>query len=106
MGKFTNGPDWTDIAMYLGALDELHECKAGVLITTAGEARNGALRVTLMARFAVVPGSALPEEVVVEGGWPCAESHSLEAHVYEGIYRLDFAIGEAYQQRFLPGTTE
>jgi len=103
MGKSTNGPDWTDVATFMSALESLHCCKTGVLITAGTQGHNGSLSIKMITTFPVVPGSALVSEVVTESEWPCRDCASLAAHIYGGLYRHDFAIGHAYQQRFLNG---
>jgi hypothetical protein len=103
VGKSTNGPEWTDVAMMMEALSVLHECHVGCLVTTDGQGHNGRLHISLIAQFDVLPGSAMPEKVIADSHWPNADARDLAAWVYGGLYALDFKIGEAYQQRFLPG---
>ncbi len=104
MGKLTsNGPDWVDVMMFVNALDAIHECRTGILITTAGQGHNGSMHIALITNFDVVPGSSLTTTVTSESDFPCKQCATLPAHIYAGLYKHDFAIGEAYQQRHLPG---
>lgn len=103
MGKSSNGPDMTDIAMMMGALETLHECRVSLTATTLGQGHEGILHLRLVARFEVLPGSAHPPAVEVNSQWPNSLGTDLEGTWFRGLYDLDFAIGEAYQQRFLPG---
>lgn len=89
--------------MMMEALSTLHECHIGCLVTTAGQGHNGLLHITLMAQFDVLPGSNMPVLVEAVSTWPNVDSRDLAGWVYGGLYALDFKIGEAYQQRFLPG---
>ena len=103
MGKSTSGPDWTDVATFMSALDALHAGRTGVLITVAGQGHNGSMHIAITTVFATLPGSTMAREVVSESDWPCKECASLEQHLYGGLYAHDFAIGTVYQQRFLDG---
>jgi len=99
MENAANGPDWTDVAMYLGALDALHGGRSSVLITTAGKGHNGLLDISIVTTFDVLAGSRMPSEVMTACSWPCAECKTFAAHIYNGLWKHDFAIGQAYQQR-------
>jgi hypothetical protein len=103
VGKSSNGPDMTDIAMMTGALETLHECRVSFTATTLGTGHEGILHLRLCATFNVLPGSSHPETVEVNSQWPNMMGTALEGTWFRGLYDLDFAIGEAYQQRFLPG---
>lgn len=96
------GPDWTDVAMMMGALESLHGCRVGLTALTLTQQGNGSLTIALMAQFDVLPSGQLPPVIQVVSEYPCKDCSSLASHVYGGLYKLDFAIGEAYQQRFLP----
>jgi len=99
MGKSTSGPDWMDVMGYLSALDTLHECRTGILLTHRGTGHNGSMHISIISTWDAVPGSAQIAEVVSESEYPCGNCTSVAQHVYSGCYRHDFAIGEAYQQR-------
>lgn len=103
MGKSTNGPDWTDVATFMSALDVLHGGKTGVLITARSQGHNGSLHIAITTVFDVLPGSSMSSDVISESDWPCPDCKDLAAHIYGGLYVHDFAIGQAYQQRFIPG---
>lgn len=103
MGKSSNGPDMTDIATMMGALESLHECRVSLTVTTRGQGHNGIFHLLLSATFDVLLGSVRPSIVTVESQWPNAMGTDFEGTFFRGLYDLDFAVGEAYQQRFLPG---
>jgi hypothetical protein len=104
MGKSSNGPDWTDVATMMSALSSLHECAVGCLITAATQGHNGIVQIDLIASFNPLPGSAGLAEVRCTSQWPNNDGRDFAAWVYGGLYHLDFKIGEAYQQRFVPTT--
>jgi len=103
VGKSTSGPDWTDVATLMSALEILHGCRVGLTVITDGEGQNGQLSIALTATMDVLPSGQLQPIHQVLSTWPCKDCTSLAQHVFGGLYRLDFVIGEAYQQRFLPG---
>jgi len=86
----------------MGSMEALHECRVGLTATTLGQGHEGILHLRLCATFDVLPGSAHPKTVEVNSQWPNREGTALEGTWFRGLYDLDFAIGEAYQQRFLP----
>lgn len=100
--KSTNGPDWTDVEMAIRAIDGVHLGKTTVTISPEGIGSTGGLLIDLRTVWPVLDGSHELREVVSSSRYPCKDCSSLEAHLLGGIYRHDFSIGEAYQQRFLP----
>jgi len=100
--KHGNGPDWMDIEAALRAIDHTHLGKTGVLISPAGTGATGGLHLVLCTTWDVVPDGHSIACVESESSWPCPEGCTLPGHILAGIYKHDFAIGEAYQQRFLP----
>jgi len=103
MGKSTNQPGWTDIAMMMCAMDTLHEGHTTLTISAGLDGKSGVTALLIATKFDVLPGSNFPEVIESKSEFPCAECGSLETHVFRGLYAQDFLIGEAYQQRFLPG---
>ena len=49
-----------------------------------------------------VPGAELSEVVGVSSVWPCAHHATFWGCVFDGLYKLDYAIGQAYKQKPLP----
>jgi hypothetical protein len=101
MGKFSSGPDWTDVEMMLRALSALHSGHAGVTILPLGIGSTGGLSVSCSMMFDVLPGSSLPEHVSTESTWPCNSHASLAQHVFAGLHELDFEISKVYNQESL-----
>ena len=102
MGKFTNGPDWTDVATMMNALCTLHECVIDCGVTAGSQGHNGSLDIRLIASFTLLPNSGQVRTVVVDLTWPNKQNLEVAATVFKGLYKLDFAISEVYMQRFLP----
>lgn len=103
VGKSSSGPDWTDVAMMISALQSLHGCGVGCLLTAPMDGHSGIVQIDLIATFPALPGSTQVSEVRVTSQWPNNDGRELQAWVYGGLYALDFRIGETYQQQVLPG---
>jgi hypothetical protein len=101
MGKFMNGPDWTDVEMMLRALSSLHSGRAGVTILPLGIGSSGGLSVSCSMIFDVLPGSQVPPVVSTESTWPCNSHATLASHVFAGLHTLDFDISKVYNQEGL-----
>lgn len=99
MGKSTIGPEFTDVAMFLSALDALHGCRTELIITAGLNGKNGSMDVKLVSSFPVASGR--PETQLVESTseFPCVECSNLAMHIYNGLYRHDFAISQAYENK-------
>jgi hypothetical protein len=109
MGKYgklsrQNGmtPGWIDIEAALRAIDGIHLGKTGVLISPLGTGATGGVQLVISTIWEVLPGGHSIEAIESVSQWPCPEGCTLEGHVLAGIYNHDYAIGEAYQQRFIP----
>ena len=96
-----NGPDWTDAEMLMRALGSLHSAHVACIIAPAGTGSSGGVEVAASAIFERLPGSALPENVVVEKNWPCSTHRTLAAHVFALLHELDYAISTVYKQESL-----
>jgi hypothetical protein len=59
------------------------------------------MRIVVTARFDVLPGSDLPRNVSVNAGWPSGKARSEMGLVYNLLWQLDYAIGQAYEQMTL-----
>jgi hypothetical protein len=99
MGKSSIGPEWTDVVMFMSALDTLHDCRTVLSITAGLNGKNGSMDINLTSTFPVLDGSSLPREVVSQSEWPCPDCSSLAMHVYGGCYKHDWAISQAYTQK-------
>lgn len=97
--KSSSGPDWVDVEMAIRALDAIHSGKTGVLISPRGIGGSGGLHIVITTCWENVPGSAAIEGVDTVGHWPNSGGGTLAAYILGGLYRHDFAVGQAYQQR-------
>jgi hypothetical protein len=98
MGKSTNGPAWVDVEGLMRAIEAAHGGKCGCLLSPDGIGATGGFTVNLLLEMESLPGSELQGAIGVEQHWPCREHAELVACVFAGLYRLDFAIAQAYKQ--------
>lgn len=101
MGKSTNGPDLTDCEAMMRAIGAVHSGHVELVLKPAGRGLASGVSVLLRMTLDVLPGSSLPSEIVVENEWPCAVCGSFWGHVFNGLYALDFEIGQTYEQSSL-----
>lgn len=98
MGKSMTGPDGIDIAAMMMAVGSLHSGRVEVTISPAGTGGAPCVKVTCVMTFDVLPGSSLPATVEVTSDWPCVAHRDLDAHIYHGLHKLDYAISDIYKQ--------
>lgn len=98
MAERTTSLDWTDVAMMMSAISTMHTCRVEWTATTVGKGHSGHMHISLWATFDVVPNSDLPRIVSVSGQWPSSQARSFEGLIYNLLWQLDYAIGQAYEQ--------
>jgi len=94
----SSGPDWTDIEAMMRSIEAVHGGKCGLLLSPDGIGSTGGYRVDLLLEQDMLPSTGAPGAIGIEQRWPCREHRTLEACVFAGLYRLDFAVAEAYKQ--------
>lgn len=103
VGKFTHsGPDWIDVEALLRAIDALHGGKTGLLISAEGIGGGTGLRTEVYTVLELLPGSDQVVEVKTESVWPCGSGATLVNHIFQGLYRHDYEVCQAYRQEKLP----
>jgi hypothetical protein len=102
MGKFTSGPDWIGVSSMTKAIEALHSCTVEWIVRTTGRTDGFSLHIHMTATFHRLPGSSIPAEVTVSGGWPHSSARTLAGLVYNLLWQLDYAIQLAYEQMVLP----
>jgi len=99
VGKFTHsGPDWIDVESLLRAIDTMHGCKTGLLISAQGIGGGTGLRVDIVSTFDALPGSDQFTVAETNSVWPCAVCAEFPGHVLEGLYKHDYEIQRRYEQ--------
>ncbi len=96
--KSSNGPDWTDLRAMMVAIGAIHSARIECVISPLGTGSTGAVRVECAAHFDLLPGSALPETVVVNADWPNKRNAQLTDLAYNLLWQLDHQIGKVYEQ--------
>lgn len=103
MGKSSNQPDATDVMVMMSAMEALHECRVSLTVTASTQGHNGTGKIELGASWERLPESDLVRKVTTSAEWPNGHGRSWWGEIMNMLYVMDFMIGEAYQQRFLPG---
>jgi hypothetical protein len=98
----TNGPDWTDIEAMMRALESVHTGEVVLTVSTVGIGATGGMALSAHHVLATLGEDATHTGCGVDTLWPNRQHTTLEAAVYELLYRLDFAIGDHYQQEKIP----
>lgn len=98
----TNGPDWTDIEAMMRAQEALHTGAVVLTVSTVGIGATGGMALSAHHVLETLADGGTLTGVGVDTLWPNRTHRTLEACIYELLYRLDFAIGEAYQQMKMP----
>lgn len=79
------------------AIQAVHSAHVEVTLSPRGTGFGTGVDVQLTSRMDVLPGSAIPELISVANSWPCGEHADLMAHIYAGLYALDFEIQKTYE---------
>lgn len=98
MGKSTNGPDLIDCEAMMRAIGAVHSGHVELRLRPTGTGLGTGVSIQAIMNFDVLPGSSLPAQIVSESDWPCGVCGSFWGHVFNGLYALDFKIGEVYEQ--------
>jgi hypothetical protein len=97
-----SGIDWIDVTTLLNGLEAIHEVSIE-LIVTAATAGSGGLLGTTVTAYVPTPGSEQRKTVAtIRGSWPDRERPTFDGYVFNQLYALDRAIGQAYAQEELP----
>lgn len=95
----SSGPDWTDVAMLIHAIQTMH--RVTIAIGMTGSRFTGpALQTHISAVKHDDPASLAGSRVLdMRGEWPCPEHKDLVACIFDGLYKLDFEISKRlYEQ--------
>lgn len=83
------------------AIGQLHSARVEVIVSAHGTVPCGPVKVSCVATFELLPGSALPKTVEVSATWPNVNNARLEDLAYNLLWQLDHQIGKTYEQRSL-----
>lgn len=93
--------DWTDLEMFMRAVEGVHHGRVEAIITPAGISSNGGLSITVRHTSPVIPGSELPSVVETNARFPSVYGKGIIETVYDLIWKLDFKVGATYKQKTL-----
>lgn len=102
MARHTNGPDLTDVETMMRAIEALHGGQVRLTFSPAGIGALGGMVVVLSYSHPSIVTGGQEEEAIVVNKWPCSIHMEIWSCVFEGLYRLDSAIGQMYVQTRLP----
>lgn len=91
-----------DCEALMRAIESLHGGKVVLTVFSEGIGGGTGLKVNLVHVVEHLPFGA--EELVtgVSSNWPCGSHREFWSCVFDGLYKLDFAIGKSYKQQRLP----
>lgn len=98
MGKSSTGPDLIDVETMMRAMGALHSGHVELVVKPRGLGLGTGVEIVASMNFDVLPGSALPSQVISQSEWPCGVCGSFWGHVFNGLYALDYQIGQVYEQ--------
>jgi hypothetical protein len=95
-GESTSGPDWTDLESLLRSIDAMHGGQSALMLSPLGIGSSGGWTVRVCTVWDAVPGADTPQAITTEKLYPCPDCATMEGHIFNLLYRHDFAISEAY----------
>jgi hypothetical protein len=102
-----NGPDWTDVLVFMKAIENLHSVSVVIsIVPTVYDGPSGML--TISARQLGKDASVLGSYVAaLSGEWPCREHANMTDCIFAGLYQIDHQLSvKVWKQNILPGTGE
>jgi hypothetical protein len=103
----TRGPDWTDIATTLRAIESTHSATLRLNVWADGSLYGGSVAVEIVATTPTLIGPALPLRLSLHSVWPSRRAKTFEGLVYQMLLRMDHRLSsEVYKQEPLPGIAE
>lgn len=100
----SSGPDWTDVASGLRAIQDLNGCTASLMVLPSGGLNVGSLDISLMATKPAPTGGEPPISIVLSATWPNRLGYSVEMCCMKLIYQVDKTIlDEWYTQEKIEG---
>jgi len=97
----STGPDWTDLRAMMIAIGGLHTAAVELTVSPLGTGSTGCVKIEAAAHFDLLPGSSLPESVLVNVEWPSQKAKSLCEAAYNLLWQLDYQISKVYEQMTL-----
>jgi len=92
--KSSNGPDWTDLKLFMSEIEKFHEVLTSVSLTPADGKKSPSLKVVVMSSALSVPTKAGTCIYTTEGEWPGANGRTLEGTVYFLLHQHDAHLSE------------
>jgi len=93
--------DWTDLEMFMRALEGCHGGLVHVILTPAGISSSGGVSVTVSHALPCLPGVEADQPTEVTLRYPNSFGKGMIETVYDLLWKLDWRIGERYKQHTL-----
>jgi hypothetical protein len=102
LGKSFTGPDWTDVALAMKAVERIHACTLYVHLTSDSYSESPGFQITCVAIGMEPSPDLVPRSAGVRKLWPNPSHSTLEGTVFALVYDLDHVLGATwYVQRTL-----
>lgn len=99
----TNGPDWTDVRLYMVLLGQHHKCTVWLTLQPDGADVSTVLRVMMSASWEDLSASSATRSVTAAVTWPNVNNKTLEGCAYALAMMLDNVLmKERWTQLNLP----
>ena len=100
----THGPDWTDIATTIRAIENTHSATLVLQLKADGSLFAGSVSVEVVATTPRLTGPGLPQRLSLWSVWPSRKAKTMEGLIYQMLLRMDHRLSnEVYKQATLPG---
>lgn len=88
----TNGPDWTDVAMLVRAMESYHGASLSLVMLSDGSSASSTLRINVVLSRPALPGTQAPA-VGLTTVWPNRQNRTMEGCVFRLLHELDAKAG-------------
>lgn len=95
--------DWIDVTTLMTGINGIHEVTVELTVTAGSQGHNGLLNYTVLAWVPTVEPQQTRVVAEVKGSWPNRNYPSFDSEVFNALYKLDYEISKAYDQRPLAG---
>lgn len=92
----SNGPDWTDIGIYLMELEKLHQCECTLLMSRATTGASCAVLVTVHVVSSAPSEGLTQREMALKHTWPTAKHKTMEGLIFRLLHELDATLSREW----------
>jgi len=85
----SSGPDWTDVRLFMKALEESYQVSISVMLVPAGRRESTALRCSVCAMWVALEEVGSTGVTTVDKVWPSKEHKTLEGVAMNCLYTME-----------------